>query len=74
MSSQSARDSIAGRGILNVADSPRAANNLVFFYYCSSDECSGDRSDAALASEVDPNERYSLRFRGHRILEVASRN
>ncbi len=71
MSSNWAHDSIAGQGIFNAPESPLAANNLAYLYYCSSDEWSGRRSNAVLTSEVDPNQSYSLHFRGHRILEAA---
>ncbi len=71
MSTLWAHDSIAGQGIFNRAESPLAAANLVYFYYCSSDSWTGTRSNAVLSSEVDPDQTYSLHFRGHRILEAA---
>ncbi len=71
MSSLWAHDAIAGRGIFDLAQSPLADSNLVYLYYCSSDEWSGRRSNAVLTSDVDPGMTYSLHFRGHRILEAA---
>lgn len=71
MSSTWAYESIAGQGIFNRTDSPLAAANLVFFYYCSSDQWTGRRSNALLTSDDDPSQGYVLHFRGHRILEAA---
>ncbi|MCP4246749.1 MAG: hypothetical protein GY778_06840 [bacterium] len=71
MSSNWAHNSITVQGIFNRAGSALAANNLVYFYYCSSDQWSGGRSNALLTSQADPTQSYSMHFRGHRILEAA---
>ncbi len=71
MSSLWAHDAIAGWGIFDLSQSTLADSILVYLYYCSSDEWWGQRSNAVLASDTDPNMTYTLHFRGHRILEEA---
>jgi len=62
---------IGGTGILNgVARNPYHDANVVFFYYCSSDQWTGQRSDVVLADEGG-RDAYRLHFRGHSIIEAA---
>ncbi len=73
MSSLYTPESIGGTGLFRRRDEVEnrfGTWNHVFVYYCSSDSWSGRASDVVLTNPENPDQQYSLHFRGHDIIRA----